>query len=154
MKCTIQPLIIGEPKTGRTHQIRVHLQYLGFPIANDPHYNVAAWGENLGKGGNADCDKTQLIEAFQKQVFPGDSNVLIEGFDGCMECLDERKDPKPEMLNLWLHSLKYEGEGWAYETKYPAWAQEGWTGDADVEERFWNFGGRWDGEAPGEFTQD
>ena len=26
------------PKTGRTHQIRIHLRYIGFPIANDPCY--------------------------------------------------------------------------------------------------------------------
>ena len=31
------------PKTGRMHQIRVHLQYLGFPIINDPIYNHPAW---------------------------------------------------------------------------------------------------------------
>jgi 23S rRNA-/tRNA-specific pseudouridylate synthase len=24
--------------TGRTHQIRLHLQLIGFPIANDPNY--------------------------------------------------------------------------------------------------------------------
>ncbi|GAA6033732.1 hypothetical protein JCM8097_004403 [Rhodosporidiobolus ruineniae] len=40
------------PITGRSHQIRVHLQYLGHPIANDPIYqNAAAWGETGGKGG-------------------------------------------------------------------------------------------------------
>ncbi|TBU55870.1 pseudouridine synthase [Dichomitus squalens] len=40
------------PLTGRSHQIRVHLQYLGHPIANDPIYSDARiWGESLGKGG-------------------------------------------------------------------------------------------------------
>ncbi|KAG1830192.1 pseudouridine synthase [Suillus variegatus] len=34
------------------HQIRVHLQYLGHPIANDPVYSEERiWGVNLGKGG-------------------------------------------------------------------------------------------------------
>ncbi|KAF8266331.1 pseudouridine synthase [Lactarius quietus] len=34
------------------HQIRVHLQYLGYPIANDPVYSeTKIWGSNLGKGG-------------------------------------------------------------------------------------------------------
>lgn len=41
-----------EPLTGRSHQIRVHLQYLGCPIANDPVYSeTKIWGEKLGKGG-------------------------------------------------------------------------------------------------------
>nr|AFJ66215.1 hypothetical protein 34G24.17 [Capsella rubella] len=31
-------LVSCEPVTGRTHQIRVHLQYTGHPIANDPLY--------------------------------------------------------------------------------------------------------------------
>lgn len=40
------------PVTGRSHQIRVHLQYLGHPIANDPIYNnTLAWGKTGGRGG-------------------------------------------------------------------------------------------------------
>ncbi|KAG8220523.1 pseudouridine synthase [Butyriboletus roseoflavus] len=40
------------PFTGRSHQIRVHLQYLGHPIANDPVYSEERiWGPNLGKNG-------------------------------------------------------------------------------------------------------
>jgi 23S rRNA pseudouridine1911/1915/1917 synthase len=31
-------LLEAEPKTGRTHQIRVHLTFLGCPIAGDPLY--------------------------------------------------------------------------------------------------------------------
>ncbi|QRV84043.1 RNA pseudouridine synthase [Ceratobasidium sp. AG-Ba] len=41
-----------QPLTGRSHQIRVHLQYIGHPVANDPVYqNVRVWGPRNGKGG-------------------------------------------------------------------------------------------------------
>lgn len=38
------------PKSGRMHQIRLHLQYLGHPIINDPLYNSFAFGPEKGKG--------------------------------------------------------------------------------------------------------
>jgi len=34
-------LVLLRPKTGRTHQLRVHLRYLGHPITGDPLYGVA-----------------------------------------------------------------------------------------------------------------
>lgn len=40
-------VIEARPKTGRTHQIRVHLQYLGYPIANDTQYGGTAYGAPL-----------------------------------------------------------------------------------------------------------
>ncbi len=45
-------LLAGKPHTGRTHQIRVHLQWLGYPIVNDPLYNTDIWGPLRGKQGD------------------------------------------------------------------------------------------------------
>ncbi|XP_019855401.1 PREDICTED: RNA pseudouridylate synthase domain-containing protein 2-like [Amphimedon queenslandica] len=42
-KTNNRSLVKCEPKTGRMHQIRVHLQYLGFPIINDPLYSHSCW---------------------------------------------------------------------------------------------------------------
>jgi len=34
------------------HQLRVHLQYIGYPIANDPLYSYEnIWGPKVGRGG-------------------------------------------------------------------------------------------------------
>lgn len=45
VECTLE--------TGRTHQIRVHLQYLGYPIKNDRVYSSKKiFGPNLAKGGD------------------------------------------------------------------------------------------------------
>ena len=37
------------PKTGRTHQIRVHLKYTGYPILNDTVYGGRFVGNNILK---------------------------------------------------------------------------------------------------------
>ncbi|XP_034231414.1 RNA pseudouridylate synthase domain-containing protein 2-like isoform X2 [Thrips palmi] len=44
-------VVLCKPHTGRMHQIRVHLQFLGFPVVNDPLYNHVVFGPNKGKGG-------------------------------------------------------------------------------------------------------
>ncbi|KFV94381.1 RNA pseudouridylate synthase domain-containing protein 2, partial [Eurypyga helias] len=55
------------PRTGRTHQIRVHLQYLGHPIVNDPIYNMEAWGPDKGKGGRIDKTDEELLKALVEE---------------------------------------------------------------------------------------
>ena len=44
-------LLEAELKTGRTHQIRVHLSHLGFPIAGDAKYGDFARNKELAKRG-------------------------------------------------------------------------------------------------------
>lgn len=55
-------VVLCRPFTGRMHQIRVHLQYLGFPVINDPLYNHTVFGPTKGKGGIVGKTDAQLIQ--------------------------------------------------------------------------------------------
>jgi 23S rRNA pseudouridine955/2504/2580 synthase len=44
-------LLEAELHTGRTHQIRVHLTHLGFPLAGDDKYGDFAWNKELARDG-------------------------------------------------------------------------------------------------------
>jgi len=44
-------LLEAELETGRTHQIRVHLAHLGYPLAGDDKYGDFAWNRTLAKQG-------------------------------------------------------------------------------------------------------
>ncbi|XP_059089869.1 pseudouridylate synthase RPUSD2-like [Tigriopus californicus] len=55
-------VVLCRPFTGRMHQIRVHLQYLGFPVINDPLYNHVVFGPTKGKGGIIGKSDDQLIQ--------------------------------------------------------------------------------------------
>ena len=40
-------LVVAKPRTGRTHQIRVHLKHIGSPVINDPLYGKGASTERI-----------------------------------------------------------------------------------------------------------
>eukprot|EP00096_Caligus_rogercresseyi_P014627 TRINITY_DN712_c3_g1_i1.p1 TRINITY_DN712_c3_g1~~TRINITY_DN712_c3_g1_i1.p1 ORF type:complete len:383 (+),score=127.69 TRINITY_DN712_c3_g1_i1:592-1740(+) len=54
-------VVLCKPHTGRMHQIRVHLQFLGYPVINDPLYNHPVFGPLKGKGGNIGKTDEELI---------------------------------------------------------------------------------------------
>uniref|UniRef100_A0A1B6C5M5 Pseudouridylate synthase RPUSD2 n=2 Tax=Clastoptera arizonana TaxID=38151 RepID=A0A1B6C5M5_9HEMI len=54
-------VVLCLPHTGRMHQIRVHLQYLGYPVVNDPLYNHTVFGPEKGKNGNIGKTDEELI---------------------------------------------------------------------------------------------
>ena len=46
-----QALLEAELETGRTHQIRVHLAHIGFPLAGDDKYGDFTWNKALAREG-------------------------------------------------------------------------------------------------------
>lgn len=59
--------VLCKPITGRMHQIRVHLQYLGHPIINDHFYNSPAFGEQKGRLGEYGKSIDQVVYNFNKK---------------------------------------------------------------------------------------
>ena len=73
LRTTDSPILVHEqegysivhclPLTGRTHQIRVHLQFLGHPITNDPIYsNRRVFGPGLGKSEDTPDRDHEIID--------------------------------------------------------------------------------------------
>lgn len=71
--------ILPAPKlTEANNALQVHLQYLGYPITNDPIYNnVAAWGKTRGRGGVLDGLSTEPSATTKDaiSVTPDESNL-------------------------------------------------------------------------------
>lgn len=130
------------PITGRTHQIRVHLQFLGHPVTNDPIYcNQRVFGAKLGQGSSTDSDDETVLDALSK-MGKSEAADAVAYHDEMVEEYNKRKaerqtgekcevcdtalysDPGIHELGIYLHALRYAHSNghWEYETALPIWA--------------------------------
>lgn len=108
-----ESLVRCKPITGRTHQIRVHLKWLGHPIANDCKY-----GGDLALSHSA-AELAPELQDYTK-------------VDWCSECASGHRDKsfvsREDRLatHIWLHALRYSNphpkHGWSFEAPPPAWS--------------------------------
>ncbi|KAI8987352.1 pseudouridine synthase [Mycotypha africana] len=124
-------LVRCRPLSGRTHQIRVHLRYMGYPIANDPIYSYSSiWSKQLEL-----LDHKSVIEAImqnQPYDYMDDDPLNYSGLPRCAEC--NIPLPNDNFLSnyspLWLHAYKYSSRDWCFETrKLPFWAEDSFKAD-------------------------
>jgi 23S rRNA pseudouridine955/2504/2580 synthase len=67
-------LVEAELKTGRTHQIRVHLAHLGHPIAGDDKYGDFPLNKELARGGL----KRMFLHAFKAVIVHPATGAVLE----------------------------------------------------------------------------
>lgn len=145
-----ESIVRCRPLTGRTHQIRVHLRFLGHPIVNDHLYNNRIW-QNIepcpdgdDSGDDRDISTTaaaaathryhteaeiraiarQLLDETMVREGSAFDEALLKGESICPECELDRPDPTPDQLCIYLHASKYSaGDDWSFQTDPPEWSK-------------------------------
>ncbi|XP_063716301.1 pseudouridylate synthase RPUSD2-like isoform X2 [Symsagittifera roscoffensis] len=141
-------VVLCQPLTGRTHQIRVHAQYLGHHVINDPLYGTDAWGNSEGRNIDdlkedeqqaiiaklkAEHDNSCGMEWRKKNKFIKHTKTEEElkaatdtqsaQFDPiCEECGVDYEDPPLNQLEIYLHAYKYQMLHQTFTAPLPHWA--------------------------------
>lgn len=115
-KCT--SLMECKPITGRTHQIRLHLQLIGFPIANDPCYGGELhFGESTERAKEIADAKRSKADLPPKDPVDFSTPRKEEESEGefmkrtCTWCYvgeaEAFNETQLHCSKIWLHALEY-----------------------------------------------
>jgi len=134
-EATKRSVILCFPKTGRGHQLRVHLQHLGYPICGDLMYGGCEGDEVNRESAGAALDGFKMTTAEVGRLCAGGDEERAAGeLLDCVYCMKgfEEGFNKTQLLQggsaICLHAWKYEvefGEGVvvAFEVEGPTWGR-------------------------------
>ncbi|EDO17393.1 hypothetical protein Kpol_1060p49 [Vanderwaltozyma polyspora DSM 70294] len=133
-----QSIVLCKPLTGRTHQIRIHLARLGFPIVNDHFYNLrhskypkrsrfllelASW-EKSGLPPSTLKEKFDQLEEELREY--QNSSSMQRNDEVCEICGSDLSSPiKLNELELYLHAWRYSDNenNFNFVTEIPKWIE-------------------------------
>ncbi|GME96482.1 unnamed protein product [Ambrosiozyma monospora] len=127
-------LVECKPITGKTHQLRIHLRNLGFPIINDPLYGsnkiysrIITHRDQLSHD-EWDTYLNGLFSLSKKLKLQKKLGDDVGDMNKCDVCkIHLFKDPVPEDLFICLHSKKYQltvpgkERTYLFEAELPVW---------------------------------
>jgi len=73
------------------------------------------------KGNSSDNEANESTPGDETDLHSRETEDEIDPH--CAECKIEYKDPPADTLIMFLHALRYSGEGWSYQTEMPAWTK-------------------------------
>ena len=124
---TNNSLVKCEPITGKTHQIRIHLKYLGFSIINDIFYGGEFINKNLNKNFSKKMcfylendyeicgkKKIKLDENSEKVILNCEKNIMIE---------KKEWNFSEHIFEIFLHAFEYEFNNIIIKTDPPFWVK-------------------------------
>ncbi len=133
---TDNTVVLCHPRTGRTHQIRLHLQYMGHPISNDPNYGGAL--DTCGASGDDDNSLMRSCTVKECQALTGSGQVITDvlgDFDKmndwikatcplCAREIDVLEARESRSRGIYLHAWRYKFDcGVDVVGNVPMWAE-------------------------------
>lgn len=118
-----ESIVMCTPKTGRTHQIRIHLRNLKHPIVNDPLYGPGKL-MSLEEDQNPNEINDEYFDKIQKQAILNRIEVESDNFCDLCGVILYTQTSKEDLI-MFLHAFKYElkdSKGWSYQTTWPEWS--------------------------------